>query len=91
MENKFAEKVGKGLAEGLGEKLVGKLGEKLEETEEKILSFIVADKFATIASIAKLIGISTTAVEKNLVKLKDKGVLHRVGLDKGGHWELRNN
>jgi ATP-dependent DNA helicase RecG len=78
-KNKFAEKVSKTLVEGLGE--------RLGETEGKILHFIVSNKFATIASIAKSIGISTTAIENNLVKLKEKGVLRRVGPDKGGRWK----
>jgi ATP-dependent DNA helicase RecG len=83
-KDKFVEKTGKQLIEGLGEKL----GVKLGENEKKILHLIVADKFVTINSIAKSIGISTTAVENNLTKLKEKGMLRRIGSDKNGHWEV---
>jgi ATP-dependent DNA helicase RecG len=38
--------------------------------------------------MAQAIGISTTAIDKNLTKLKQKGILRRVGPDKGGHWEV---
>ncbi|MCF7837547.1 MAG: HTH domain-containing protein [Candidatus Marinimicrobia bacterium] len=38
--------------------------------------------------MAKELGISTTAVDKNIEKLKAKGLLKRVGPDKGGHWEV---
>jgi len=34
------------------------------------------------------IGISTTATDKNLAKLKRKGVLRRIGPARGGHWEV---
>jgi ATP-dependent DNA helicase RecG len=34
------------------------------------------------------IGISTTAIDKNINQLKKKGLLLRVGPDKGGHWEV---
>jgi len=33
-------------------------------------------------------GISTRAIEKQLDKLKQKGIIRRVGPDKGGHWEI---
>lgn len=68
--------------------MVEKLGVKLGESEEKILHLLIANKFATINIIAQSIGISTTAVEKNLIKLKGKGLLRRIGPDKGGHWEI---
>ena len=32
------------------------------------------------------IGISTTAIDKNIMVLKKKKLLKRIGLDKGGHW-----
>jgi len=83
-KDKFSEKAKKRLGEKLGEGL----GVKLGENEAKILRLIVADKFVTINSIAKSVGISTTAVENNLTKLKGKGMLRRIGSDKAGHWEV---
>lgn len=74
--------------EGKSRQLGEKLGVKLGESEEKILHLLIANKFATINIIAQSIGISTTAVEKNLIKLKGKGLLRRIGPDKGGHWEI---
>ena len=40
------------------------------------------------AEIAKTVGISSRAVEKQIASLKGKGQLRRVGSDKGGHWEV---
>ena len=58
------------------------------ENEEKILEIIKDDKFVTISKLSKLLGLSTTAVEKNIAKLKEKGFLKRVGPAKGGYWEI---
>jgi ATP-dependent DNA helicase RecG len=65
-----------------------KLGEKLSENERNILRLIYSNKRISISGMAKEVGISTTAVHKNLTKLKQKGILRRVGPDKGGHWEV---
>jgi len=42
----------------------------------------------TIAQIASSLKIATTTVENNLEKLKNKGLLRRIGPDKGGYWEV---
>jgi len=70
------------------EKVGRKLGEKLGENEEKILEIILKDKFVTISELSKSLNISTTAVEKNISKLKRNRLLKRVGPAKGGHWEV---
>ena len=70
--------------EGLGEKL----GEKLGENQIKILELIGKNRFIPIPEISEKIGISTTAVENNIAKLKKKGILKRFGPAKGGYWEV---
>lgn len=82
------EKLGERLGDKLVEKLVERLVEKLGENEAKICHFLKTGKYSTIKSLAAAIGISTTAVGKNIAKLKKKGVIRRVGPDKGGHWEV---
>jgi len=64
------------------------LGERLGETERKILAFIAGDKFMAIPAMAEKLGISTTAVEKHLKKLKEKGAIERVGSARGGAWRV---
>jgi ATP-dependent DNA helicase RecG len=80
------ETVEKGLVEKLGDRLVEKLG----ENEKRILEIIAKNRFVTIPELSKMLGISTTAVENNLAKLKVKKMLKRIGPDKGGHWEIVN-
>jgi len=42
----------------------------------------------TTNTLAEAIGISPKAVERHLAKLKNDGLIIRVGPDKGGHWEV---
>ena len=74
--------------EKLGEKLGDKLGDKLGENQQNILNLIQDNAHITIPELSKVIKISTTAVENNLSKLKERGLLRRVGPDKGGYWEI---
>lgn len=81
---KAGESKEKSTEKGLGEKL----GEKLGENQNRILEIITKNKFVTIPELSRMLGISTTAVENNLAKLKVKNILKRIGPDKGGYWEI---
>ena len=70
------------------EKLGEKLGEKLCENQKNILARIQTNKNITIPELAEKINISATAIENNIAKLKEKGLLKRIGPDKGGHWKI---
>jgi len=81
-------KSGERVVDKVVEKLGERLGERLGETEKKILALIAGDKFIAIPVMAEKLGISTTAVEKNLKKLKEKGAIERVGSARGGAWRV---
>ena len=68
----------------LGEKLGGKLG----ENRLKIVELVSTNAKVSISELADKVGISQTAIENNLRWLKMKGIIRRVGPDKGGHWEV---
>jgi len=38
--------------------------------------------------LAKIVGISERKIKSNIAKLKQKGMIKRIGPDKGGHWEF---
>ena len=59
-----------------------------EKSSEKILRIMAEQPTITTAILAKEIGISTRAVDKQIAKLKALGQLQRVGADKGGYWEV---
>ena len=68
--------------------LTEKLTEKLTETEQKIVVAIMKDGHITQGKLAKKIGIARTYVTKVMGGLQSRGVIRRVGPDKGGHWEV---
>lgn len=62
--------------------------EKRQKSSEKILALISENPSVTTEVMAARVGISTRAVEKHLSNLKAKGLLLRIGPDKGGHWQV---
>lgn len=62
--------------------------EKKQKSSEKILSMISKSSTITTEQMAARLGITPRAVEKHLSNLKAKGLLRRIGPDKGGHWEV---
>ena len=67
---------------------IEKQGSKLTENQTKILKAIRANKEVTIKALAPIIGISETAIENNIQKLKSLNVLNRIGSDKEGRWDI---
>src|SRR5690606_23359746 len=70
--------------ERLGERLGDRLGERLGETERAVLVRIHSDPRISTRILAEEIGVSTTAIDKTLARLKEKGLLRRVGPARGG-------
>jgi len=56
-----------------------KLVEGLGESQQKIVRLIEKNSAITLKEMANQIGISTTAIDKNIVKLKEKRIIRRVG------------
>ena len=74
------------LVDGLVERLV----EGLADSQKKIVDLILKDPNISKKDMSEYIGISTTAIDKNIATLKKKNIIKRVGGDKGGCWELTN-
>ncbi len=64
------------------------LVEGLVESQKKILELIAKNPRVSKEDMARSIGISTTAIDKNIAHLKKKGLLKRAGSAKSGHWEV---
>ena len=59
-----------------------------EKSSEKIIRTIKQNPAVSAQELADMLGITSRAVEKHLSKLKENGVIKRIGPDKGGHWEI---
>ena len=65
------------------------VGINVGENERKILSFIAHTPQATAREMAGILGITLRQCERILASLKQKGLIARVGANKGGHWKIR--
>jgi len=74
-------------AEGV-EGLVDRVVEGLVENQQKMLRMIAKNPHLSKREMAEKLGISTTAIDKNIEMLKKKKLLKRVGGAKGGYWEI---
>jgi hypothetical protein len=64
-------------------------GEKTrEKTRDKILRLIRVNPDISMETMASFLGLTRKGVEWQVRKLKQAGILRRVGPDKGGHWEI---
>ena len=63
-------------------------GVKLTKNQEKIVEVIKQKQTVTAKELSLIVGINVRNIEKNLKKLKKKGLLKRVGPARGGHWEI---
>ena len=62
--------------------------QELSQREQQILLLILENPKISHLELNKKIGINPSAIQKQMNKLKEKGIIKRVGPDKGGHWEV---
>ena len=55
---------------------------------EKILNAIKNNSKITQNKLIEVTGLTRRGVEWNLAKLKEKGIIKRIGPAKGGYWEV---
>ena len=75
----------RGEPQGGKKKVVRKGGKK---TADWLLELIRGNPKITFAEMVSVIGISRSAIQKHIERLKDAQRFRRVGPDKGGHWEV---
>ena len=62
---------------------------KRETSADKIIKYIEENNLITIKELSKKTGITNRAVTVNIKKLKEKGLLERVGDNRKGHWIVK--
>jgi len=83
-----AEKVPQKVPEKVTIKVTERVTERVTEKQRIILEKIKKDRFITAKHLAVIVGISERKIKENIKKLKDKGLLKRLGPSKGGYWEI---
>ena len=59
-----------------------------QKSDQKIIMAIKENPKITRAELQNITGLSESGVKKILRQLQQKGLLSRIGPDKGGHWEI---
>ena len=60
----------------------------LTDNKVRILNAVMKNKTITQNQLSELVGITSKNVRNNMKRLKEKGLLKRIGLDKGGYWQV---
>ena len=62
----------------------------LSENEGRILGEMRTNAKITAEELSNMLNINLRNTKKNIQKIKDKGLIKRVGSRKAGHWEVIN-
>lgn len=60
----------------------------LTNTDEYVLKILATNGRATAPKIASLLGISESTVRRSFKRLKEYGMIERIGSDKAGYWKV---
>ena len=58
------------------------------KTGNRITKLVFENPSISISELAQVLGLSRQGVAWHIGKLKEKGILKRVGPAKGGHWQV---
>ena len=65
-----------------------KVVEKVYEKQQAIMQEIRKKPFVTASELSEILGISLRKTQENMRKLRENGLIRRIGPDKGGLWEV---
>lgn len=66
----------------------GGIDDGVEKSTEKILNAMLVNPEITEKELAAETGLSVRTVARELKRLRDTGVIKRVGSDRSGYWEI---
>lgn len=70
-------------------KVDSKVASNLNITQNRIVEIMRDNPQITISELSNIIGMSNSGIKKNIAKLKEDGVIERVGSDKSGSWKVK--
>lgn len=77
-----------GMKGGMKNGMEGSMKISLTNRQQEILILLIKDNSRTIDDIVEILKINRSAAQKHFDNLKSKGVIRRMGPDKGGFWEV---
>lgn len=85
---KYLKTTGEGYGDERDETTQKTTQKTVGDTTQKILEAMKADPSVSRNRLAEICGITPDGIKWQLKKLQNKGIIRRVGPDKGGHWEI---
>jgi ATP-dependent DNA helicase RecG len=70
------------------EKVTEKVTERVTENQSLILEGMKKNNRITSRILSEIVGISERKIKENIKLMKNKGLLKRIGPDRGGLWEV---
>ena len=64
--------------------------QKLTQNQGKIIKGIKKNPHITQSELSEIVGITRKSIISNMNKLKEAGLIERIGPDKGGYWIIKN-
>lgn len=60
----------------------------LEFTQDRILYLIKENPKITQVMMAKELGFARSTISANIQKMKEQGIIERIGSDRNGYWKI---
>ena len=73
----------------VGDKVGDKVGDNLTDNQNLILQCIKENQYITAGELSAKVKISKRKIEENIAKLRQKGIIQRIGAAKGGYWKIK--
>lgn len=70
------------------ERVTVKVTDEVTDKEQTVLSLLAEDPGYTMPQLAERLGVSRKTVAARLKKLKEAGLIERIGSDRKGYWKL---
>jgi ATP-dependent DNA helicase RecG len=86
---KTGKKTGKKTSKKTSEKTFIKF--VLTKRQREIVGLLIEDNIRSVLEIAEILNIGVSTVQEHFENLKAKGFIRRMGIDKGGFWEVLIN
>lgn len=71
----------------IAEQVTDRVTDRVTENEKKILELLTEDPGYTMMQLSEKLGVSRKTVASRLKKLKEHGLIERVGSDRSGYWK----
>jgi predicted HTH transcriptional regulator len=82
--------IGGAIGGQIGGQISGQISGQIGETQLKILNLIIENQYISRNLIANYLSINESAIQKHLERLKQLGILVRIGGTRG-YWEIKKN